>query len=371
MSDLILGSPTTTENVEDTSHPDIDPAKQLKIEKERKRLLDSLASGDFSTTKTRVAAVLNLYPNTRNSDVALALRYWEDFQPDIFKKSGILPKDLFKLERFHYIVRARAKIQNEYGLFQADEQVKRHRRIREEEMHEAVLSDSAPRRVLQIFADETGKTQNYVIVAAVWILNGRAVFNITRAIQAWKDKSRWAKREIHFTKFGKGDDEPLSEYLDVIEKNREFLSFKVIAVEKSRSKRTIEEIVLKLHEHMLIRGMEHEVSSCRVDLPREIAVTLDEEQSLDAFTLSELTRQVSTVLQQKYGNQISIAKIEAVSSRHSPLVQLADVIAGAVNRRLNPQDERGHKDEMADMVRAGPGKLDSWISGSLAQPEAA
>ena len=217
-------------------------------------------------------------------------------------------------------------------------------------MHEAVLSDSHPRRVLQIFADETGKTQNYVIVAAVWILNGRAVFNITRAIQAWKDQSRWAKREVHFTKFGKGDDEPLAEYLDVIEANREFLSFKVIAVEKARSKRPIEEIVRKLHEHMLVRGIEHEVSSSRVDLPREVAVTLDEEQSLDPFTLSELTRQTSAMLQQQYGDQISIAKIEAVSSRHSPLVQLADVIAGAVNRRLNPQDERGHKDEMADMV---------------------
>jgi len=31
-------------------------------------------------------------------------------------------------------------------------------------------------------------------------------------------------------------------------------------------------------------------------------------------------------------------------------VQLADIIAGAVNRRRNHQGERGHKDEMADMI---------------------
>lgn len=43
MSDLVPGNPATTENVEDTSLSNTDPAKQLKIEKERKRLLDSLA----------------------------------------------------------------------------------------------------------------------------------------------------------------------------------------------------------------------------------------------------------------------------------------------------------------------------------------
>lgn len=329
---------------------DVDLIKQLRLEKEKKELLASLASGDFSTTKTRVAGVLNLYPHTRNSDVALALQYWEDFQPEVFKKDGILPKDLFKLERFHYLVRARAKIQNEYGLFQADEKIRRHRRVREEEMHEAVLTDAAPRRVLHIFADETGKTQNYVIVAAVWVLNGRSVFNITRAIQSWKDKSRWASREIHFAKFSRGDDEPLGEYLDIIDANREFLSFKIIAVEKARSKRSIEEIVQKLHEHMLTRGMEHEVSSNRVDLPREIEVILDQEQSLDPFVLADMKQQVCMVYQQHYGDSVSISKIDTVSSRHSPMVQLADVIAGAVNRRLNPQNERGPKDEMADMV---------------------
>ena len=85
----------------------IDPKKLERIEKEKKELLASLAGGDFSTQKTKVAAILNLYPESRNSDITLALKYWETFQPGIYNKSGILPKYLFKLERLHYIVRAR------------------------------------------------------------------------------------------------------------------------------------------------------------------------------------------------------------------------------------------------------------------------
>ncbi len=324
--------------------------KLLKIEKEKRELLASLAAADFTTLKARVASVLNLYPATRNSDVALALQYWATFQPDLYKDAGILPKDLFKLERLHYLVRARAKIQNEYGLFQADDKVKRHRRKLEEKMEAEVIQDAAPRRVVNVYADETGKTQKFVIVASVWVLSGRAVYSITKAITEWQGGSAWASREIHFAKFGRQDIDALKQYLEVVLANREFLSFKVIAVERARTKRPIEEVVQKLHEHMLVRGAAHEVKNNRIDLPREIEVTLDEEQSLDSFVIADLQKLVSTALEQDSNDQLKVASMQTTSSRNSPLVQLADLVAGAVNRLLNHEGERNYKDDMADLV---------------------
>lgn len=328
----------------------IDPRKLARIEREKRELLAELAGGDFSTQRTKVAAILNLFPDSRNSDITLALKYWELFQPEIYNPSGIMPKDLFKLERIQYIARARAKIQNEYGLFQADEKIKHHRKKQEEVMHEAVLEDAPQRRVIQVFADETGKTQQFVIVAAVWVLSGRAVFKVDNAIRQWKEKSLWANREVHFAKFGKKDFETLKEYLGVIHQNREFLSFKVIAVDKSRTSRKIEEVVSKLHEHMIVRGAEHEVERGRIDLPREIGITVDEEQSLDPFTLAEMKRKIEIDLARNYDGQFLVGDIQTVSSRKSALVQLADLIAGAVNRRLNHENERNYKDEMADLI---------------------
>jgi len=328
----------------------IDPNKLLKIEKEKKALLDSLAGGDFSTQKTKVAAILNLYPESRNSDITLALKYWETFQPEIYNTTGILPKDLFKLERLHYIVRARAKIQNEYRLFQADAKVQKFRKKHEEVMYDAVLEDVEPRQLINVYADETGKNHEFVIVAAVWVLTGKAVFSITQAVMEWKVNSVWKNREIHFTKFGKLDLDPLKEYLSVIQKNREFLSFKVIAVERSKAKRKIEEVVEKLHEHMLIRGVEHEIKQGRINLPREIDMTIDEEQSLDKFTLSEMHRRIQSDFERTYGNQLKLYGVQTASSKNSSLVQLADVIAGAVNRHLNPTAEKNYKDEMAELI---------------------
>lgn len=324
--------------------------KDEKIDKEKKELLSSLAAADFSSLKPRVASVLNLYPHTRNSDISLSLKYWEIFQRDIYNESGILPKDLFKLERLHYIVRARAKIQNEYGLFLADSEIKKSRRKNEEKMEGAVLEDSAPRKTVHIFSDETGKTHRFVIVASVWVLSGRAVFTISKAISEWQKQSVWKNREVHFSKFGKSDYETLKAYLAVILENREYLGFKVIAVERAKTNRSIEETILKLHEHMLIRGAAHEVTSGRMDLPREMDVTVDEEQSLDSFVIADLRDRVSVNYKGRFSDTLQLRSLQTASSKNSQLVQLSDVIAGAIGRILNHDGERNFKDDMAELV---------------------
>ena len=329
---------------------EVNPQRLVRIEREKKELLASLAGGDFSTQRTKVAAILNLFPETRNSDISLSLRYWETYQPDIYNPLGILPKDLFKLERIPHLVRARAKIQNEYGLFQAGAAIRNHRKKNEEVMFEAVLEDAAPRKLVHIYADETGKNQQYAIVAAVWVLTGRAVFTVTNAITEWKRLSRWKSREIHFSDFGKSDLDTLKEYLGVIQKNREFLSFKVIAIERAKTRRKIEEVIEKLHEHMLLRGVQHEIAQARIDLPREIGITMDEEHSLDSFSIAEMKRRIEIDFDRTYEGKVQLASIETISSKASALVQLADVVAGAVNRRLNFNGEQNFKDEMADWI---------------------
>ncbi|MEZ0192238.1 DUF3800 domain-containing protein [Ralstonia solanacearum] len=332
--------------------------KQAKVQKEKAALQKSLAAGDFSTTRTRVAFILNLYKDTRNSDVTLAIKYWEQFQPELYSTHGILPQNLFKLERFHLIVRARAKIQNEYGLYLAEDAVRRHRRRNEEAMEADVIADAASRGVIQVFSDETGKTQRHVTVAAIWVLAGRAVYDVTRAVLKWKETSAWASREIHFARLGAKDVDVLQELLGIVVNHREFLSFKVISYDQEGSRRRVEDIVARLHEFMLIRGLEHEVGSARVALPLAVTVTLDEEPSLDEIARSDLKEAVERRYNELFGRRASIESVDSVRSHDSVLVQLADLVAGAVNRRLNHLAERGVKDDMADAIVEAFGLVD-------------
>lgn len=325
--------------------------RTAKIAREKEALLKSLKAEDFSTLKTRVAAVLNLYPSARDSDIVLCLKYWAMFQSDIYHPDAIAPADLFRLERLHYIVRARAMIQNDYGLFVASEAIKHHRKQNEQTVKAEILAEQPERSVVKVYADETGKNGKYVMVAAVWVLSGIGTFKVSTAIDAWRHSSSFEKREVHFSKLGKTDGEALSEYLNVVKQNSEYLSFKIIGIERSKTKRSIEEVIAKLHEQMLKKGATHEVESGRIRLPRTMEVTIDEEDSLDAIALSEMKSSVGSFFAQRFPDgSLSLGDIDSASSRRSALLQLADMVAGAINRRRNYDGERNFKCDFADQI---------------------
>ncbi len=325
-------------------------ARSLRLEKEASALQASLKDGVMSDVKTKVAWVLNLFPQTRNSDISLTLKYWELFHPDVFHPTTMNPRDLFKLERQTNIVRVRAKIQNEYRLFPADEAVSRHRRALEDDIKEAVIEDTPQRNIAFVYADETGKNADHVCVAAVWVLTGYTIFKLTRAIRLWQNNSPWSKTELHFSEFRKHQVTALGEYLSLIQKHREFLSFKVISIERATVKRPTEEIVRRLHEFMMVRGTHHEVVNSRIKLPHEIRLTVDAEESLDAISCADIQSRVAAAYQLAYGDELLITDVSPISSHKSELVQLADVIAGAFNRRKNHHGERNFKDDMADLI---------------------
>ncbi|WP_160166447.1 DUF3800 domain-containing protein [Pseudomonas syringae] len=136
----------------------------------------------------------------------------------------------------------------------------------------------------------------------------------------------------------------------MILENREYLGFKYIAVERAKTNRPIEETILKLHELMLARGAAHELESGRIDLPREMEVTVDEEQSLDSFVISDLRDRVGETFKKRYEDKLHLTSLQTASSKNSALIQLSDVIAGAIGRILNHDGERNVKDDMADLV---------------------
>lgn len=323
--------------------------KRQRLDRERVELIKSVAAEDFSTLKSRVAAILNLYPTARDSDIVLTIKYWSTFQPDLYNPAGIAPSDLFRLERETHIVRARAMIQNDYGLFVASEAVKGHRRKNEVSIKAEILEQPAERSVLRVYADETGKNQQFVLVASIWVLSGYAAFQIAQRLEAWRKSSVFAKREMHFARLGKGDGPALTEYLSVVRSNSEFISYKLIGIERSKTRRPITEVVFKLHQRMLIQGALHEITSGRASLPRAIDVTIDEEDSLDAIAAAEIKATVQRELSDAHDG-LTVGDVTLSSSRHSALLQLVDMVAGAANRRRNHDGERNFKDDFADEI---------------------
>src|SRR5258705_13630956 len=93
----------------------------------REALLKSVNACELNTIETRVAWLLNHFPNTRDSDLALQIRYWQHFQPEHFDGSAISVRDYYRLAKLTTLTRARATIQNTIKLFQASDEVKKQR----------------------------------------------------------------------------------------------------------------------------------------------------------------------------------------------------------------------------------------------------
>ncbi|AKQ55324.1 Protein of uncharacterised function (DUF3800) [Bordetella hinzii] len=82
-----------------------------------------------------------------------------------------------------------------------------------------------------------------------------------------------------------------------------------------------------------------------------VAVTMDEEQSIDRIALAEIRNRVVEGVERAHLDGVTLdERFNTVSSKDSALIQLADVIAGAANRRLNFKGERNYKGEIADRV---------------------
>lgn len=321
--------------------------KALKKIRDIQQIQNAIESMNFSTQRDRVAGLLNLYPETRDSDLKLTIKYWETFQSEIYVKGAdVSPSNLFKLERLTTIARLRAKIQNEYGLFLGSAEVRSKRRQREEQVREDVLEDSPPPPYIHVFADETGKTHDTVIVGSIWFLDMRKSANFQNLFNQYKNLNKF-KHEFHFSEMRNNQLELYKGLVDLVANNRDYISIRAIATSRRNTARNIEDIVKRLYQLLITSGFDFEVSSGRVTPPRNITLTVDKAEGLDPIAKAEIVRDISQYLQHNHGENNLLSKITEVDSKSNAAIQVADLISGALNRIINFENQNAVKDEFA------------------------
>jgi len=206
--------------------------KEEKLAREKAKFIESIAAGTHNTVQTRVAWVLNRYPAARNSDVTLQVTYWRTFDRQLLAgPNAVALENLYQLTRLTDIARARAKIQNEYGLFLAADNVKRRRIAKDAQERVRQVEDQPGLKTITVYSDETGKNEDHLIVGTVWFLDGMDVYQFTEALKDLR-KERGFKDELHFTRIR---DQNLDSYLavlDLLDKYASTISFRAIMIRR-------------------------------------------------------------------------------------------------------------------------------------------
>lgn len=323
----------------------------------RDKLLESVAAHETKTVEQRVARLLNFFPETRNSDITLQLRYWEEFEAE-YNPAGFLPEDLYKLKRLTTLTRARARIQNAYRLFQADAEIRKHRGTLEKEAHE-YEADAASYPVYTVYADESGKSHGQFIVGSYWILEGHQNVEIYNTLQSWKDSQPGAPDEFHFQNVKASNLDIHKAFIDVIVDNMTAASFKYVTVPRQglRSSDAYRELFCQL----MSRGVAHEHGTGRATLPRNLQLLKDaDEEGADKLLFEHLRERLVAASKNQFDGGLFVDLLHAVKSHRNILIQVADLFTSSVNRIVNGPASSHAKDTLAkyflDAIDFEPGK---------------
>lgn len=327
-------------------------AKAERLEHEKQGLLRDIAASTTNDLRVKVGYVLNHFPPARDSDVALAHLVWETFYPEYIDDGYVRLEDMYILPRQGTISRTRAKIQNEYGLFQASAAVAEFRRGLRDETKEAVVADKPGPPVLSVLADESGKTQDYLVVGSVWGVDVSRLWRVAKALGDWK-REAGIKWEFKFSELTKAKLAPTVEFVKKAMEHSELIGLKACVVDTRTVKGMAdEERLYRLYYELVMTGMEHELQAGRVVLPRWLHIVKDADDGPDALLLPDLERRLKTGSREYFRDTVEVESVTTGISDESPLLQLADLFSGSAARVFNKADDTANqKDAFADFFR--------------------
>ena len=325
--------------------------KAAQLAEKKAKLERKVGTRQFDTLEARVAYVLAQFPETRNSDITLLIKYWKIFERDKVPGTVIDFQTLYEVERLTSISRARATIQNDFKLYLAtSEDVARKRQQLQEEHREKrkpIKEDVPP---VAIYVDDSGKNQHHFVVGSAWILVPTEEYRLYKEMNEWKEKIGF-KFELKFNNISKTNKD---QYFDFIKKflvHEGVLGFKAIAMQSSGIADDGAAFA-DLFYFLIRRGIEHEDATGRAPLPRRITFIKDEEEKgYDDRLIALMVDRMQNVSKSVFDGRLIIESAYSEKSKGSIFLQIADLYTGCINRILNdPAPEKGWKDEFAEEV---------------------
>jgi hypothetical protein len=333
-----------------------DEKKKLAIESARNRLLRALGEDKIVKLQDQVAYILNHYPEARNSDQKLSIHLIETFYSKfVDAQRKISLESLQEIPKLYDMQRYRAKIQNDYGLFLADPNVRRNRKKLEEEAREAFTPEGRIASDIAIFADESGKTHDYVIVGSYWIYNRNEWEFFEKRFNHWRT-ARNTTKEFHFSEISKHDEAKLAtSFFGESLIQTQLNAFVALVIErKGIPTSKLSKAIYDAFAEAVIQGVQSEFDARRISPPISISICKDADDDTDKLEIAEMERRILTGVTGLFpSGQASLKDVRALDSAAFNLVQVADLFTGTVNRWINfgePNSEGNPKNLLAHNI---------------------
>lgn len=340
-----------------------EPALSAEQAEHRQKMLADIANSYLANREQRVAFILQRFPETRDSDTALCIRYWNMYQADVLERWNPLELEvLFELDRIETLGRVRRMIQNDLRLFRGIEDTRRAREALQAEFHEylAAHRDSLPE--VRFYLDETGNEGDkaYTGIAGICIINWKQFEKHHAALEQWRSKQGWAET-IHFSDTGADKVDRAVSLLQQLRSRRSgilFLGYSLV------SRGRTHEDLFSLFIQLVVDSLKH-LRECKcLTENRSVRVVKEADSGFDALYLHKLTKQLGEVVTLEFPGELAVLPVEAVPKGRTVLLECADLIAGGMQRRALGKG-RNPKDRLAEAVMNVTGFEDGAEPGTI------
>lgn len=319
-----------------------------ELQQARARMLADVADSRLGTMEQRVAYLLQYFPETRDSDISLCIRYWRRFQADVLERWEPLELEvLFELDKLETIGRIRREIQNKLRLFRGMEETTQYRDLFQKELHEYLASHKDTIPEIRFYFDETGNEGDkaYTGIAGLCMINWKQYEKHHAAIAQWRMEQNWPET-IHFAETGSDRIGRAVGLLGELAQRRSGLLFLGYAV--SSRGRTHEDL-FSLFIQLVIDSLHHLKHNGCLAEPRSLRVMKEADPGFDNIFLLKMHKHLSDLVALEFPGQVVVQPIESVTKGREVFLECADLIAGGMQRRALMKG-RNPKDKLAEAV---------------------
>jgi hypothetical protein len=340
-----------------------EPALSPELQEERVRMLAGVANSLLGNMEQRVVYLLNQYPETRENDTALSLRYWRRFQADVLESCVPLELEiLYELDKMETIGRIRRHVQNDLRLFRGMEQTGQNRDLFQKQFHEYLAAHKGTMPEIRFYLDETGNEgeKAYAGIGGLSVINWQQYEKYHAALAKWRRKQNWPET-IHFSETGSAKADRALRLLGELERRRAGLLFLGYALpSRGRTHQDLLSLLIQLVMDSLKRLKE---GGC-LEGPRSIRVLKEADSGFDAIYLEKMSTQLSELVALEYPDHIIAEPVEAIMKGREVFLECADLVAGGMQRRALYKG-RNPKDTLAEAVLNVTGFEDSLDRGAV------
>ncbi len=308
----------------------------------RERLLADIANSRLGNMEQRLGFILQRYPETRDNDTSLAIRYWKYFQSDIIVKCNPLTLDvLFDLHRIDTISRVRRHIQNRLKLFTSLRETHRLREFAQIEFHEYLAAGNSTEPEIRFFLDETGNEgqKTYTGIAGVCVMNWKQYEMHWASLNQWRQNQGWPET-IHFVEMGNALQGRATALLDELGHRRSGLLFLGYALP---SRGQTHKDLLSLFIQLILDALRYMDKIGCLNEPRSLKIIKEADIGFDNIYLENMEKFLGEQISLEFPGRVVCLPIDAIPKGREVMLECADLIAGGMQRRAlmkghNPKD---------------------------------